>query len=58
MKSSFLILGESMSVDASTECSDDTDAGGVGRYSVTAVRKLEPILSSKGGVSGALVIST
>ena len=58
MESSLPRLGEPTSETRLPECSEDTDAGGVGKYSATAVRKLEDMLSSNGGVNGALVIST
>ena len=41
----------------SPECSEDIDAGGVGKYSVVAVRKVDPASDSNGGVNGALVKS-
>lgn len=47
-----------MSDAASPECSEATDAGGVGKYSVVAVRKVDPVPISNGGVKGALVMST
>ena len=42
----------------SPECFEETEAGGVGKYSVVAVRKVEPEPVSTGGVKGALVRST
>lgn len=38
-------------------CSEEAEAGGVGKYSVVAVRKVEPLFTSNEGVSGALVRS-
>ncbi len=51
-------FGVSTSMAACPTCSEEAEAGGVGKYSVVAVRKDDPAFPSNGGVNGAMVLST